>query len=675
MFSKVGKTYQKIFDNVPAKDDRHLEITQDPERFYKSLGNVFYVPIEDYLKKHNMDFPILEREFQRFYDKDLDYVDPSWTDFEKIYVTGEKDTIRAINRLMSAKEITVDIESKNLSFYDNELLLITFSWHEDKAMVIDTFTDKTIRRLKRLFSREDITFVWHNGKFDISRLKAMTGIDARIDEDTMLLHYTGYNEIRGTHGLEYLAQLYLDAPDWGGELDLVKRKVCREKKIRLSEFNYAMFPHKDLVDYAFIDGIATYRLYKLFKKSFPKKSEFIYYKLIEASNVFAEIELTGVYADKEMIDFLANNLEEELKEIEENIRDLTKDIWQPKDYMTKMGAKSATEEFNPNSPNQVRYVFQRLGHTLENTSEATLKKIDEPLAKEILRLRHNTKYRKTYVYGLAQEIEKDGRIHTSFNLHGTETGRISSSGPNLQNIPRDKTIKNIFRATPGYVLTQADYSQAELRVLSVLSNAPWLQGVYKRGEDLHSAIARQYWGDGFTSEDRNKAKTVNFGIAYGMTEHTLSDSLKISKEEARTLLTEWFTPQPEVKTFFNEKVRTALQGIPAYTFFGRKRNFIVTKKNKFNIRNQAMNTPIQATASDLTIFSLIEIHKELKERKLGRIVLTVHDSIIVENKPEDTEAVTELMKRHMSEVPKYYLETDVPFVADIDSGILWGEID
>ena len=246
---------------------------------------------------------------------------------------------------------------------------------------------------------------------------------------------------------------------------------------------------------------------------------------------------------------------------------------------------------------------------------------------------------------------------------------------NLQNIPRDKTIKNIFKATPGHVLVQADYSQAELRVLAVLSGDPWLQNVYKEGKDLHSEVAIEHWGEDYTEEDRVKAKAVNFGIAYGRTEQTLAPDLGISLEEARQLLQDWYEPMPYVRKYFDDKIKMAFEQKKSVTPFNRHRNFIVTSRNKFAIRNEAMNTTIQGTASDLTLFSLIEIEKELRERGLGKVVLTVHDSIIAETIPENQKEVSEIMVRHMEAIPKKYLKTDVPFEADIDVGELWGELD
>jgi len=665
-----------MFKDVPPKEGKKLKETADNEKFYKTVDGVFYLPPIPYLKNNLKELQVLNDAFNAYYKaEDTTGEDWKWENLNCRHMTGEREAIAAIQYLKSQKEIAVDIETTGFSFYDDELLLIVFAYSWNNSITLNTFTKPVIDELKDLFSREDIKFIWHNGKFDIARLKQFIDVDARVDEDTMLMHYIGFNENRGTHGLGYLAMLYLQAPNWEKTLDDIKRKVCKEKKIRLKDFNYGMFPEEDLIRYAFFDGLATYRLYKVMSEEFPEMSTLIYRKLVEASNCFAEIEREGVYADQEMIEHLDKELTKEYNILVRKINDIAKTYWEPGQYMIDMKAKSAPEEFNVNSPQQLKWVLGRMGHKVDSTSADTLEGIGTEFTELVLRLRKNNKYRRTYVNGLRDAIEKDGRIHTTYNLHGTVTGRLSSSNPNLQNIPRDATIKNIFRATPGYVLTQADYSQAELRVLAVLSGDPWLQDVYKQGDDLHDRVAEQYWGKDFTSEDRVKAKAVNFGIAYGRTEHTLAPDLNISLAEAKRLLTDWFVPMPYVKKFFDERVKNAFRGNDSVTPFGRTRSFIITPYNKFNIRNEAMNTPIQATASDLTVFSLIEIHKELKERNLGRIVLTVHDSIIVENKPEHTEEVKEIMVRHMTEVPKKYLKTDVPFAADIDVGIQWGEID
>lgn len=676
MLTGLSKEYKRMFKNVPPKEGKKLKETADKEKFYKVVDGVFYLPPISYLKNNLKELQVLNEAFNAYYKaEDTIGEDWKWENLNCRHMEGESEAIAAIQYLKTQKKIAVDIETTGLSFYDDKLLLIVFAYDWNNSIILNTFTKPVIDELKDLFSREDIKFIWHNGKFDIARLKQFIDVDARIDEDTMLMHYIGFNENRGTHGLGYLAMLYLQAPNWEKTLDDIKRKICKEKKIKLEDFNYGMFPEEDLIRYAFFDGLATYRLYKVMSKEFPEISTLIYRKLVEASNCFTEIEREGVYVDQEMIEHLDKELTKEYNILVEKINDIAKIYWEPNQYMIDTKAKTAPDKFNANSPQQLKWILHRMGYKIDDTNEKTLKEINSEFTNLILKLRKNNKYHRTYVRGLSEAIEKDGRIHTTYNLHGTVTGRLSSSNPNLQNIPRDATIKNIFRATPGYVLVQADYSQAELRVLAVLSDDPWLKNVYIRGDDLHDKVAEQYWGKDFTSEDRVKAKAVNFGIAYGRTEHSLASDLNISLAEARKLLNDWFKPMPYVKKFFNERIKMAFEEGISTTPFGRTRNFIITPYNKFNIRNEAMNTPIQSVASDLTLFSLIEIHKELKEKNLGRIVLTVHDSIIAETRPEYVEKVKEIMIKHMTEIPKKYLKTDVPFTVDIDVGIQWGEMD
>ena len=665
-----------MFKDVEPKEGKHLKETADDEQFYKTMAGTFYVPPIAYLKNNLPELTTLQEAFESYYNS-TNETPEEWdlNNVNKRLYSSTRDIIKLVRHLNKQEEIAVDIETTGLSFFDDTMLLLVLCWGYDDVAIIDNFGPAVLSYLQALFNNKDISFIWHNGKFDTSRLKAFFDLDARVDEDTMLMHYIGFNENRGTHGLGYLAMLHLQAPNWEKDLDKIKRQETKKRKIKLAEFNYGMFPKEDLVHYGYYDGLATYRLYKHFKEQFPEERMFIYKKLVEASNYLADIELKGVYADQEMISKLDGELTIEYGDLLREMDAFTRELWSPEAYKRETGAKSASEQFNPDSPQQLKWILGQMGYHVDDTSEKTIQKIDSEFTQTLLKLRRNNKYRKTYVKGLRESIDLDGRIHTNFNLHGTVTGRLSSSNPNLQNIPRDKTIKNIFRSTPGYVLTQADYSQAELRVLAVLADDPWLQNVYKEGKDLHSEIAEQFYGEDFTSEDRVKAKTINFGIAYGSGANTISESLGIPKHEAQRLLDDWYRPMPNVRKYFDDKIKTAFEQKISTTPFGRRRNFILTSKNRFGVRNEAMNTAIQGTASDLTLFSLIEVQKELIERNLGSVVLTVHDSIIVENLPEHTEEVSEVLVRHMKEVPKKYLKTEVPFEADIDVGELWGEID
>jgi DNA polymerase-1 len=238
----------------------------------------------------------------------------------------------------------------------------------------------------------------------------------------------------------------------------------------------------------------------------------------------------------------------------------------------------------------------------------------------------------------------------------------------MHNIPRDSTIKNIFVASPGKILIELDYSQVELRVLAYLSQDPWLLQVYKDGKDLHDSVALKMFGEGFTSEQRVMAKTINFGIAYGRGPQSIADTFNIPIHEAKKLIIDWYKPMPIVKKWISDIRAQALRGIACFTPFGRTRHFVITTVNRNSIENEAVNFPIQSTASDLTMFSVFEIAKVPGVS----IVNTVHDSIILE--ADDDSVIPECL-RIMAEVPQKYLPNcNLPFTADAKTGHAWGAL-
>ena len=249
----------------------------------------------------------------------------------------------------------------------------------------------------------------------------------------------------------------------------------------------------------------------------------------------------------------------------------------------------------------------------------------------------------------------------------------------MQNIPRDKRIKNLLVATPGYKLVQLDYSQAELRVLAMLSRDPWLINVYREGKDLHDAVATDMFGPNFTKEQRVMAKTINFGIAYGRGPGSIAQVFKKSMSEARSIIDKWFKPMPYVKSWIDGRRAMARKGEPCVTPFGRERHFVITNEEINHIQNEYINTPIQSIASDFTMFSLMEIDKYLTEKGYdARIVTTVHDSIIIECKDEEwlVNDIAAKAKEIMASTPsKYIPDCPLPFKADAEVGYAWGKLE
>lgn len=698
-------------------DDKQVKSSHDQFSWFRIVWatNTLVIPPLNYIKTNMLILDKTVEAIQAFAHSDLDAPEFDWDHLNLYEAHTPKDILQMIeyvHNVARGRDIGADIETRRIEWEDNKLLSIGFATDENTCYALynipingancDDETRMNVApdmiaaiwsALEDLLTDPNINFVWHNGKFDCSRLKYLCNLDARIDDDTMLYHYCAINEKRGTHGLKDLGQLYLQAPAWDDELEKIKRDFCKQHKMRIGDFMYDDIPTSVLVPYMQRDCIATLRLKRVFTRLGRPEASFIYSKLIEASNAFMRVELNGIRLDLDYLEDLEFELEKELEEATKRLNEVASSIWDPMQYSKDTGAKvKLTDTFNIKSPKQLKWMLQQvLGYPVPSTDAATIDMlldevesgaITNPKAKDFLQavasVRKNSKYMDTYVQGMRDSICRDSRIRGTFNLHGTETGRLSSSNPNMQNVPRDKKIKNLLCATPGYKLIQMDYSQAELRVLALLSRDPWLVKVYQDGKDLHDAVATDMFGPNFDKEQRVMAKTINFGVAYGRGPGSIAQTFKKSMSEAREIIAKWFKPMPQVKAWIDNRRAMAKRGEPCTTFFGRERHFVLTNEDLNHIQNEYINTPIQSIASDFTMFSLIEIDKFLRANKLdARIVTTVHDSIIVECKDEKdlVDLVAETCVRIMAETPlKYVPDCPVPFKADAEVGYAWGKL-
>lgn len=674
--------------------DRKVIHTTNFEKFFKIIDGVLYVPSVKILMSNFLE---LDRyiesvnAFAKMWDPKENLRD-LWDEKNLIKTTGdsEEKCINVIDNILynvDWKYIACDIETSDVCWDHNELLLIGFAVKPYMSFVVSIFTPRVLEHLQKLFDCKDKIFIWHNGKFDTGRLKYLVNINARVDEDTMLMHYVGINEKRGTHGLKDLGPLYLQAPQWDDELQKFKKYWCAKNKIKLSEFTYDMLPRDTLIPYLHMDCLATYRLWQTFKNLMNPMTFNIYRTLCKASNVFRDIEVRGNYIDRDYLSTLADELDQKIVGAERDLKKAVERYWNPVKYMKESGAKSYPDKFNFKSPKQLKWILSQVtGRNLDKTDKEVLDQLlsdypEEPFIKAVTDLRKYNKQMDTYVIGLRPMINRDSRIRCSYNLHGTETGRLSSSDPNMQNIPRDKTIKNLFVAAPGRCLVQLDYSQAELRVLAWVSQDEHLKDVYRKGEDLHSAMALKMFGPNFNKEQRVMAKTINFGIPYGRGPGSLCDVFKISYGEAKSLVQDWYAAAPQVETFVKEMRSLPGRGIEYRTIFGRARHFIITNDNANAVENESINFSIQSPASDCTLHSIIEIHDWLKENNIDAYICnTVHDSIIIDciDNKEVVKKVSEKAKEIMESVPAKYLThpaLDFPFVADVSVGYKWGELE
>lgn len=678
-------------------NDRKVRATGDKTLWFKIPEGTYtlYVPPVKLLKTNTVllnrfiesvsAFEIMEIDHSKLYD---------WDHLFCNTFKGE-ECKKALQDIQATEGFyACDIETKGVMWEGNKLLAIGIAVSENRSYAFYDIPEDAYDAFTEFFSNKSVDYVWHNGKFDCSRLKYMCNIDAHISQDTMLEHYVGINETKGTHGLKDLGGIYLQAPPWDDELDKIKKDYCKKHKIKLKEFTYDLIPTDILIPYLHRDCIATYRLHKVFQRLMRPESQFIYHKLIEASNAYMRVELNGMRIDVDYLEDLEYDLETRFSKAQKILDDVASRIWDPIKYASDTGAKcKPMEKFNVKSPKQLMWMLQQvLGYPVPSTEAAVIESLQEDVAQGRITnpdavdflsvigdVRKISKYMDTYVQGFRESLCADMRIRGTFNLHGTETGRLSSSNPNMQNIPRDKMIKNLISCTPGYKLVQMDYSQAELRVLAILSEDPWLTKVYQDGKDLHDAVATDMFGPDFDKEQRVMAKTINFGIAYGRGPGSIARKFNKSMSEARAIIDKWYKPMPKVKEYINNRRAMASKGEKCITPFGRERHFILTNDNLNHIQNEYINTPIQSLASDFTMFSLIEIDKYRTQSKIDfNIVTTVHDSIILEviDDPKIIDTVVRKCTQIMADTPKKYLpDIQVPFKADAEVGYGYGKLE
>ena len=353
--------------------------------------------------------------------------------------------------------------------------------------------------------------------------------------------------------------------------------------------------------------------------------------------------------------------------------------------------QAAGEAFNIHSPKQMGVIlFEKLGlpggkktKTGYSTSAEVLEKLapDYPIVKDILEYRQLTKLKSTYADGLASCIAEDGRIHSSFNQTITATGRISSTEPNLQNIPvrmeLGRLIRKVFIPEDGYIFVDADYSQIELRVLAHMSGDEKLIEAYRQAEDIHRITASQVFHvplEEVTPQQRRNAKAVNFGIVYGISSFGLSQDLDISPKEAREYIDRYFETYPGIKGFLDGLVTEAKEKGYATTMFGRRRPVPELKSSNFMQRSfgerVAMNSPIQGTAADIIKIAMVRVHDRLQREGFhSRLILQVHDELLIEAREDEADRVEELLRREMQQAA----ELKVPLEIDLHRGNNWYE--
>ena len=386
-----------------------------------------------------------------------------------------------------------------------------------------------------------------------------------------------------------------------------------------------------------------------------------------------ELERVGVRAEYSVLEEMSQMLQGRVEELEKSIYAL------------------AGEEFNINSPKQLGVILFEKMHlpgakktkTGYSTSADILEKLknEDEIIPKILEYRQVTKLKSTYADGLPVFIEADHRIHGRFNQTITATGRISSTDPNLQNIPirmeLGRRLRKVFVPQEGFVFLDADYSQIELRVLAHLSGDPGLIEAYQKGQDIHRSTASKVFHtpyDEVTDLQRRNAKAVNFGIVYGISAFGLSQDLDISRKEAQGYIDQYFAMYPAIKSYLEGLVESARNDGVSVTMFGRRRPVPELTSSNFMQRSfgerVAMNAPIQGTAADIIKIAMLRVSERLKKEGLGaRVVLQVHDELLVETPQEEVEQVRQILQYEM----EHAADLRVPLQVEVEQGANWFE--
>ena len=592
-----------------------------------------------------------------------------------------------ISKLMNEKSVCFDTETTGVDVFNAELVGIAFSWKAGEAYFvilhdastsrqaqsIDLFSDRDemkeiLGEFVPFFANENIEKIGQNIKFDMMML-AQYGIALRGKLfDTMIAHYLLQPEL--PHGMDYLAEIYLNYRTIHYQ-DLVGAKGKNQKKLREVDV-------QSLCDYACEDADITFQLKQLLEKEIAKNGlEKLFYDIeMPLVRVLARMEQHGVRIDTAALRASSEILTSEMLLLEKEIQAL------------------AGVNFNVSSPKQVGEVlFERLKIDEKakktrtgqySTSEDVLEKLrsKHPIVGKILDYRGLKKLLSTYIDALPQLINpKTGKIHTSYNQTVTSTGRLSSSNPNLQNIPiRDaqgKEIRKAFIPDDGEIFISADYSQIELRIMAHLSQDQNMLDAFHNGYDIHTATAAKIYKvpmSETTPDMRRKAKTANFGIIYGISTFGLSDRLEISRAEAKELIDGYFETYPDVKKYMDREIKMAKEKGYVETLLGRKR-FLpdINSQNSFVrgfAERNAINAPIQGTAADIIKIAMVRIQNRFEAEKIRtKMIMQVHDELNFSAPKDELEKVEKLIVEEMENA----IMLSIPLIADCQTGANWFE--
>jgi len=595
---------------------------------------------------------------------------------------------RWIADAFAARVVAFDTETSALDAMQADLVGVSLALGPNRACYVpvghggtDMFAEKPVQvplaealaRLKPLLESDAVLKIGQNAKYDLNVL-ARHGIAVSPVDDTMVMSFdldAGRSEdgIGGGHGMDELAQRHL------GHTCIAFKELCGTGKKAIS---FAEVPLKPATEYAAEDADVTWRLHAVLKPRLSEEGSTRVYERVDRPlvPVVAQMERHGIKVDRERLAGLSATFAEAIAALEGEIHGL------------------AGQEFTIGSPKQLgEILFDKLGFKggkkgktgQYSTDQSVLEGLvgeGAGIATKVLEWRQLSKLRSTYTEALQAAINpRTGRVHTSYSLVGAQTGRLSSTEPNLQNIPIrteiGRQIRDCFVAEEGNVLLAADYSQIELRLAAHMADVPSLKEAFAHGEDIHARTAQEMFGE-VNRDTRGRAKTINFAILYGISRWGLATRLGTSSDEAQAMIDRYFERFPGIQRYIHETLESVREKGFSQTLFGRKTWFPrIGSKNQAERQGSeraAINAPIQGTSADIIKRAMVRMGPALAEAGLPgvRMLLQVHDELVFELPAGDADAARPVIERVMAEAALPSVELSVPLGVEIGTGPSWG---
>ena len=666
-YGSIEALYDHIDEISGKKTKQNLIDSEHIAYMSKKIGTIVTnAPVEiniNDLKLGEVDEDSLREKFSKYnFNKFLEKLDQDSdviTEEKSFDFDTSNDFEDLIAKIKKNKEFTFKSIFDGDNYIHSQIYKIGIKTYDSKTFIIEP-SDEFIKSFKEIFADQKITKNSFDIKEDIVLLDKL-GINLDLPyDDVMLMHYL-IDPSRSSYDVKTLSQAYSDH-EVISTADLIGKgsKTKPYSEIDLDDLNNYIASVLYTIENTkgkLVKELEDYQMYDLYKDI-----------EIKLSKVLSQMEITGFVTDRVVLEGLK-------AEIDDLIKSLTKEIYE-----------LSGSEFNINSTKQLGEVlFKDLDlpvikktKTGFSTDASVLEKLRDKhqIIPKVEQYREMYKLRSTYIEGLENSIDVDGRIRSTFRQNIASTGRLSSTEPNLQNIPirteEGRKIRKAFKPSPGMVLIDADYSQIELRILASLSEDQNMIDAFIEGVDIHTKTASEVFDtplDEVTKEQRYNAKAVNFGIIYGISDYGLSQNLNIPRPVAKDYIENYMASYPDIKNYMDNIIKQAREDGYTETLFHRRRYIPEITSKNFNVRSfgerVALNTPIQGTAADIIKIAMIKTYENLKESGINaRIILQIHDEIILESSIEDKDRAIEILKESMESSAKIA----VPLLVEIDTG-------